>query len=117
MIHLCTPRPMRASVLVNLFVLFYCVRGANCCRMETLAKLKSTQQLLTEQRRDEDDLPEPVVLALAASDTSLEFFWVFFDWSFQYSSVFFPPSSVASAGSEVVCGSMSSPDFLLKSRP
>lgn len=116
MIHLCTPRLMRASVLVNLFVPFYCVRGANCCRMETLAKLKSTQQLLTEQRRDEDDLPEPVVLALAAPDTSLEFCF-FLIGLFSTVQSFFSPSSVASAGSEVVCGSMSSPDFLLKSRP
>lgn len=47
MIHLWMPRLTRASVLVNLFVLFSCVCGANCWRMETLAQMKSTQSLPT----------------------------------------------------------------------
>lgn len=54
-----------------------------------------------------DDLPDSVVLALAAYDASFEFL---IGLSLEFS--LFP--SVASAGSEVVCGSMSSPDFLFK---
>lgn len=61
-------------------------------------------------RCDVNDLPDSAVFALAAPDASFEFL---IGLSAEFS--LFP--SVASAGSEVVCGSMSSPDFLLKSRP
>lgn len=58
-----------------------------------------------------DDLPDSVVLALAAPDASFEFF----DWSFAGVQSFFPlwPQQ----GAKWCVEACHPPDFLLKSRP
>lgn len=117
-LELSASRSMRDNLLANFFVCERCfspftqyMHLIKRRRQEKLVKMKSTQSVLTTTHWASLWCGWSPWFCCFGFGSSWCIFWVF--WLvFRWSSVFFP--SVASAGSEVVCGSMSSPWFPFK---
>lgn len=99
--------------LMLFFSFIQYIHSINYCRQEKLVKLKSTQSVLTTAHWESLWCGWSSWFCCFGFGSSWCIFWVF-DWSFTGVQSF---SLCGLSREQMVCGCMSSPDFLLKSRP